>query len=122
MMIVGPQAVFATQPGFAPRVIVMDKLKSYGAAKRELMPHVEHRQHKGLNNRAENSHQPKRTREQRMQCFNSPEHAQRFLSAFGLIRAHFHPKQHQLCATEYRQARRQRLASWRELTGTQTAA
>ena len=42
--------------GFAPRVIVTDKLKSYGAAKREMLPNTEHRQHKGLNNRAENSH------------------------------------------------------------------
>jgi putative transposase len=41
-----------------PRVIVTDKLRSYGAAHREVMPSVEHRSHKGLNNRAENSHQP----------------------------------------------------------------
>jgi putative transposase len=38
----------------APRVMITDKLPSYGAAKREVMPDVEHRQHKGLNNRAEN--------------------------------------------------------------------
>jgi transposase-like protein len=44
--------------GRAPRVLVTDKLKSYAAAKREIMPGVEHRQLKGLNNRAENSHQP----------------------------------------------------------------
>ncbi len=43
-----------------PRVIVTDKLRSYGAAHREVMPSVEHRSHKGLNNRAENSHQPTR--------------------------------------------------------------
>jgi putative transposase len=41
--------------GRTPRVLITDKLKSYGAAKREIMPGVEHRQHKGLNNRAENS-------------------------------------------------------------------
>jgi len=41
-----------------PRVMITDKLASYGAAKREVMPGIEHRQHKGLNNRAENSHQP----------------------------------------------------------------
>lgn len=46
-----------------PRVIVTDKLKSYGAAHREVMPSVEHLSHKGLNNRAENSHQPTRQRE-----------------------------------------------------------
>ena len=49
-----------------PRVMVTDKLASYGAAKREVMPSVEHRKHKGLNNRAENSHQPARQRERQM--------------------------------------------------------
>ena len=48
-----------------PRVMITDKLASYGAAKREVMPGIEHRQHKGLNNRAENSHQPTRRR-----CFS----------------------------------------------------
>ncbi|EWY36546.1 hypothetical protein N825_22595 [Skermanella stibiiresistens SB22] len=42
----------------APRVMITDRLGSYGAAKKEIMPGVEHRQHKGINNRAENSHQP----------------------------------------------------------------
>ncbi len=41
-----------------PRFMITDKLASYGAAKREVMPSVEHRKHKGLNNRAENSHHP----------------------------------------------------------------
>ncbi len=49
-----------------PRVIVTDRLRSYGAAHREVMPSVEHRSHKGLNNRAENSHQPTRQRERAM--------------------------------------------------------
>ena len=44
--------------GKLPRVLVTDKLKSYAAAKREIMPGVEHRQHKGLNNRAETSINP----------------------------------------------------------------
>jgi putative transposase len=48
---------------YVPRVIVTDKLKSYGAAKREVLPSVAHRQHRSLNNRAENSHQPTRERE-----------------------------------------------------------
>ena len=51
---------------YVPRVIVTDKLKSYGVAKREILPGVEHRQHRYLNNRAENSHQPTRQRERRM--------------------------------------------------------
>src|SRR5271170_8205362 len=66
--------------GRAPRVLVTDKLKSYAAAKRELLPGVEHRQHKGLNNRAENSHQPTRRRERIMKRFKSPQQVQRFLS------------------------------------------
>jgi putative transposase len=68
-----------------PRVIITDKLKSYGAAKREILPGVEHRQSRYLNNRCENSHRPTRQREYRMQGFKSPGHAQRFLSVYGPI-------------------------------------
>src|SRR5246500_4556931 len=64
-----------------PRVMITDKLASYGASKREVMPGIEHRQHKGLNNRAENSHQPTRRRERQMKQFKSAGQAQRFLSA-----------------------------------------
>jgi putative transposase len=59
----------------APRVMITDKLASYGAAKAEVMPSVEHRRHKGLNNRAENSHQPTRRRERQMKRFKSPGQA-----------------------------------------------
>jgi putative transposase len=55
---------------YVPRVIITDKLKSYGAAKRELLPGVEHRQSRYLNNRCENSHRPTCQREHRMQGFN----------------------------------------------------
>ena len=79
---------------YVPRVIITDKLRSYSAAKAEIMPGVEHRQHKGLNNRAENSHQPTRVRERVMRRFKSAGHAQRFLSAFGIISSHFRPGRH----------------------------
>jgi putative transposase len=69
----------------APRVMITDKLRSYGAAKREIMPCVEHRTHKGLNNRAENSHQPVRRREKTMKRFKSPRQLQRFVSAHDPI-------------------------------------
>ena len=59
----------------APRVMITDKLASYGVAKREVRSSVEHRRHKGLNNRAENSHQPTRRREQQMKRFKSPRQA-----------------------------------------------
>lgn len=107
--------------GFVPRVIVTDKLKSYEAAKKRVMPSVEHRQHKGLNNRAENSHQPTRVRERRMRRFKSPGQAQRFLSAFDPIRGHFHPKQHELRAKQYREQLRQRFEDWREVACLKTA-
>src|SRR3954470_3144459 len=62
--------------GRAPRVMVTDKLASYSAAKGEVMPSVEHRRHKALNNRAENSHQPTRRRERQMKRFKSAGQAQ----------------------------------------------
>ncbi|MEP0920056.1 IS6 family transposase [Leptolyngbya sp. DQ-M1] len=108
--------------GFVPHVMVNDKLKSYEAAKKQVMPSVEHRQHKGLNNRAENSHQSTRVRERRMRRFKSPGQAQRFLSAFDPIRRHFHPRQHQLSAKHYRKQLRQRFKDWREITDVKIAA
>ena len=99
-----------------------DKLRSFEAAKKQVMPNVEHRQYKGLNNRAENSHQPTRVRERRMRRFKSPGQAQRFLSAFGPIRDHFHPKQDQLSAQRYREQLRQRFEDWREVAGLNLAA
>src|ERR671912_699833 len=71
--------------GRAPRVMITDKLASYSAAKRVVMPGVEHRQHKGLNNRAENSHQPTRRRERIMKRFKSAGQAQRFLSVHDQV-------------------------------------
>src|ERR671933_1011151 len=100
----------------APRVMVTDKLPSYGAAKQEVMPGVEHRRHKGLNNRAENSHQPTRRRERQMKRFKSPRQAQRFLSAHDQINNLFHLYRDHLPATEYRAARAQAFAIWGELT------
>ncbi len=47
-------------------MLLTDKLASYGAAPREVLPSVARRRHKGVNNRAENSHQPTRERERRM--------------------------------------------------------
>jgi putative transposase len=102
---------------YVPRVLITDKLQSYGAAKAELLPGVEHRQHKGLNNRAENSHQPTRERERRMRRFKSPGHAQRFLSAHGVIASHFRPGRHRLRAAVYREQMAQRFQMWQTVTG-----
>jgi putative transposase len=107
---------------YVPRVIIADKLRSYGAAKREILPSVEHRRHRYLNNRAENSHQPTRQREQRMQRFKSPGHAQRFLAAYGPITSHFRPRRHRFSAPAYRQEMGHRCQVWREVTGLAPAA
>jgi len=107
---------------YVPRVLITDKLASYSAARREVLPSVEHRRHKGLNNRAENSHQPTRERERRMRRFKSPGHAQRFLAASGPIAAHFRPRRHRLTAAVYRETRAERFATWRAITGTPAMA
>ncbi len=106
----------------APRVMVTDKLASYGAAKRELMPGVEHRKHKGLNNRAENSHQPTRRRERQMKHFKSPRQAQRFLSAHDQVNNLFHLRRDHVSASEYRAARARAFEAWADITGIATAA
>ncbi len=87
---------------YVPRVIVTDKLSSYGATKREILASVEHRQYKRLNNRAENSHQPSRLREKKMRKFKSAGHAQRFLSTFGPVYGHFKLRRHRMNVQDYR--------------------
>ncbi len=107
---------------YVPRVVITDKLARYGAAKREVLPSVEHRQHKRLNNRAEHAHQPTRERERRMRRCKSPGHAQRFLAAFGPIASHFRLRRHRLTAAAYREQRDRAQAIWREVTGVVAAA
>ena len=107
---------------YVPRVLVTDELASYQVAHRELMPSVTHRQSKYLNNRAENSHQPTRLRERAMKRFKSLRHAQRFLSAFSGISAHFRPRRHLLSATQWRTEMADRFAVWREVAAFDTAA
>jgi putative transposase len=98
-------------------VIVTDKLRSYTAARTEIMPSVEHVQQKYQNNRAENSHQPTRLRERVMRRFKSARHAQRFLSAFGLISSHFRVGRHLYTAISYREVMKTRFAVWDQVTG-----
>ena len=107
---------------YVPRVIVTDKLKSYAAAKREIMPGVEHRQSRYLNNRAEVSHQPTRRRERQMQRFKSAGHAQRFLSTHSRIHSHFQLRRHRLTADQHRAARDAAFRTWREITGVAAVA
>ena len=107
---------------YVPRVLVTDKLASYGAAHRVVMPSVAHRRSKYLNNRAENSHQPTRQRERAMKRFKSARHAQRFLSAFSGISPHFRVRRHLLSAADYRQVMANRFAVWGEVTALDAPA
>jgi hypothetical protein len=86
------------------------------------MPGVEHRRHKGLNNRAENSHQPTRRRERQMKRFKSPGQAQRFLSAHDPIDNLFHLRRDHVTADQYRAARIQVFEVWADITGVSAAA
>jgi putative transposase len=71
--------------GFAPDVLVTDKLRSYGAARSDIGLSARHEQGLRKNNRAENSHQPTRRRERKMQRFKSSGSAQRFLSFHAAV-------------------------------------
>ncbi|MFJ1602302.1 IS6 family transposase [Streptomyces sp. NPDC088253] len=99
-----------------PRVVITDKLRSCGAARREVMPSVEHRSHKGLNNRAENSHQPTSQRERAIKGFRSTGGPQRFLSAFSGISPHFRPHRHLMTASQHRAEMAIRFAIWDQIT------
>jgi putative transposase len=105
-----------------PRVLITDKLARYGAAKGEVMPSVEHRKHKGLNNRAENSHQPTRRRERQMKRFKSAGQAQRFLSAHDQINNLFPLRRDYVSADQYRAAQAQAFQGWAEVTGVAVLA
>ena len=80
--------------GFAPTVIVTDQLKSYSAALRLIGFSGRHEQGLRANNRAENSHQPVRQRERKMQRFKSPASAQRFVSIHAAVFNTFNIQRH----------------------------
>lgn len=97
-----------------PRVLITDKLRSYSAAKRKLISGVGHRQHKGLNNKAEVSHRQTRRREKVFGRFKSPRQAKMFLAAHDQIACFFRPRRHILSAFSYRHARSDAHSLWSE--------
>jgi putative transposase len=98
-----------------PKRMITDKLGSYAAAQRQIMPAVEHRSHKGLNNRAENSHLPVRRRERAMQGFRSPGGLQRFTSVFSAVRNLFVPPRSRRSALATRLNRLNAMAEWKSV-------
>ena len=102
---------------YTPPVIVTDKLRSYGAAKDDLIPSVAHHRGRMLNNRAENSHQPTREGERRMRRFKWMKHAQRFPSVHGQVSNHFWPGRHLIRTCNYRSMRKDRCTFWSEIAG-----
>ena len=102
--------------GGEPRRLITDKLRSYAAAHRTVMPSVVHSTRQYENNRAEVSHQPTRQRERQMRGFNSVAHAQRFLSVHGVVLNLFRLGRHLQRAVHYRLFRRRAFEAWREVT------
>ena len=100
-----------------PWQLVTDKLKSYGAARRSIMPSVDHNTVRYGNNRAEVSHQPTRQRERQMRGFKSAGHAQRFLSVHGVIQNLFRLGRHRLRSEHYRLWRARSFEAWSAATG-----
>ncbi|SDR64072.1 Transposase (or an inactivated derivative) [Rhizobiales bacterium GAS113] len=108
--------ILLKKQGFAPKVLVTDKLRSYGAAKSELGLSARHEQGLCKNNRAENSHQPVRRRELKMQRFKSPGSAQRFLSVHAAVHNTFNTQRHLTSRTTLRLLRSGAFDTWRTAT------
>ena len=102
--------------GREPRRLITDKLRSYSAAHRTVMPSVVHSTRKYENNRAEVSHQPTRQRERQMRRFKSVGQAQRFLSVHGLVQNLFRVGRHLLKAAHHRALRTRSFHAWDAVT------
>jgi putative transposase len=98
--------------GSTPWQLVTDKLRSYGAAHRSVMPSVDHNTARYENNRAEVSHQPTRQRERQMRGFKSAAQAQRFLSVHGVILNFFRFARHRMGSENYRLLRARSFKEW----------
>lgn len=101
---------------FVPDKLVTDDLRSYGAAARELGLSRRHERGRWRNNRAENSHQPTRRRERKMQGFKSVGSAQRFLSVHAATYNTFNVQRHLISAKTHRSFRASAMQTWREVT------
>jgi len=101
--------------GFVPKLLVTDKLRSYGSAFRQLQLTCPHEQGLRQNNRAENSHQPVRRRERKMQRFKSARSAQRFLSLLAAVHNTFNLQRHLVSRSTLRTFRAEAASEWRNV-------
>ncbi|MCP1850210.1 putative transposase [Bradyrhizobium sp. USDA 4508] len=108
--------------GTPPRVMITDKLRSYGAARAKMGFHVEHSQHKALNNRPENSHRPTRLTRADHEAFQTSHQAQRFLSVHNQVEPFPLPYPGAVTADFRRASRERAFATWREISTTSAIA
>jgi putative transposase len=100
---------------FVPKQLVTDDLRSYDAAARTLGLSRLHERGRWKNNRAENSHQPTRRRERKMQRFKSARSAQKFLSTHAAVYNIFNVQRHLISAQTHRVLRAAAMTTWREV-------
>jgi len=100
--------------GFVPKLLVTDKLRSYACAFRRLRLTCRHEQGLRQNNRAENSHQPVRRRERKMQRFKSARSAQRFLSMHAAVHNTSNLQRHLVSRSTLRIFRAEAANQWRD--------
>jgi putative transposase len=101
--------------------MITDKLWSYSVARRDIIPSVEHRSHKGLSNRAENSHQPTPRRKRIMKGFKSVRHLQRFVSIHDPVANLFHIPRHDIPFNHHSELRTAAMRMWNEIVRLQAA-
>ena len=98
-----------------PEIIVTDKLRSYRAAMKVIGNEVRQETGRWLNNRAENSHQPFRRREQAMAKFRSAKSLQKFASIHSSVHNHFNQERRHCSRENFKLNRSAALAEWRQL-------
>jgi len=102
--------------GCVPRRLITDKLRSYPAARRTVMPSMVHCSDRYANNRAKVSHRPTRQRERQMRCFKSAAHLQRFASVHGVVQNLFRVGRHLLRSVHHRLLRTRAFLEWNAVT------
>ena len=98
-----------------PHILVTDKLRSYGAAMKDIGNADRHETGRWLNNRAENSHLPFRRRERAMQRFRSMRSLQKFTAVHASVCNHFNQERALYNRDNFKLNRAVALAEWRQL-------